>query len=71
MNENAMLAIVIASMAGCTAVGSYSGATRSPEYPGTACVRAAWTQADRIECVKAQIIKLQPDAANGTTEEKS
>lgn len=60
MTENAMLAIIIASMAGCTAVGAYSSTHREAEYPGTACVRAAWTQADRIECVKAQIVVLKP-----------
>lgn len=61
MTENAMLAVAIASIAGCTAVGSYSTSkAHEAEYPGTACVRAAWTQADRIECVKAQIITLKP-----------
>ena len=60
MNENAMIAVVVASLASCTAVGSYSVANREADYPGTACVRAAWTQADRIECVKAQIVTLKP-----------
>ena len=61
MNENAMLAVVIASFAGCTAVGSYSSdRVKEAEYPGTACVKAAWTQADRIECVKAQVVTLRP-----------
>ena len=70
MTENAMIAIAIASMASCTAVGSYSAVNRSPEYPGTACVRAAWTQADRIECVKAQAIKIAPSAAPDSKEPK-
>lgn len=61
MTENAMLAIAISSVASCTAVSSYSAVHRSPEYPGTVCVRSAWTQADRIECVKAQIITLKPE----------
>lgn len=60
MNEYGMWAIVIASMAGCTAVSSYGGKEHEAEYPGTACVKAAWTQADRIECVKAQIVVLKP-----------
>lgn len=59
MSENAMLAIVIASFAGCTAAGALAPA-KEADYPGTACVLAAWTQADRIECVKAQIVVLKP-----------
>ena len=61
MTENAALAIAIASIAGCTAVGSYASYKgREAEYPGTACVRLAWTQSDRIECVKAQVLTLKP-----------
>jgi uncharacterized protein YceK len=62
MTENAALAIAVASIAGCTAVSNYgSSKQKEAEYPGTACVRAAWNHADRIECVKAQIITLKPE----------
>jgi hypothetical protein len=62
MTENAMLAIAIASVAGCTAVGSYSSnKAQEAKYPGTACVERAWSHADRIECVKAQIVVLKPE----------
>lgn len=60
MNENAAIAIVLTSFAGCTAVSSYSHSNRVAEYPGTVCVQRAWTHADRIECVKAQIITIAP-----------
>ncbi|HEX8106679.1 MAG TPA: hypothetical protein VF516_03075 [Kofleriaceae bacterium] len=65
MTENAMIAIAIASIAGCTAVGAYSSSKeRAAEYPGTACVRAAWNQADRLECVKAQVITIKPSSSS-------
>ena len=48
------LALIVASMAGCTAAGSYFTANRTePKVdPATECVRRAWNQADRIECLK-------------------
>ena len=54
MNEAGMIAVIVASIAGCVAVESYvqrdNGKMLSPQQM---CIKAAWTQADRMECLRA------------------
>lgn len=52
MKEWGALTVIVVAVASCTVGVSY---TRNNEHPGTACVRAAWTHNDRLECVKAGI----------------
>lgn len=55
MSDWAALAIIVMSVASCTAVMSYSAHdSRKNEDPVTACVRAAFTQGDRIQCLQAK-----------------
>lgn len=57
MSDGAAMAIMVLAMASCTAATGYYGhqttVARANADPRTACVAAAWTQADRIECIKA------------------
>lgn len=54
MSDALAMAIIVASIAGCVASTNYFHDER--EKGKTAqqiCVEKAWTQADRIECLKA------------------
>jgi glycerol uptake facilitator-like aquaporin len=55
VNDWAALAIIVASVASCTAAtGYFVNDARKNEDPVTACVRAAFTQHDRIQCLQAK-----------------
>lgn len=54
MSDWTAIALIVASIASCTAVTSYAvNDARKNEAPVTACVRAAFTQGDRIQCLQA------------------
>ena len=56
MSDNTMLAIVLSTaIASCTACSVTDKVISSKsENPQTACVKAAWTQNARLECLKAE-----------------
>lgn len=52
ISDGAAMAIMVVAMASCTAA-SYFQPAEPQRDATTECVKRAWTQADRIECVKA------------------
>ena len=54
MNEAAAIAIIIVAVASCTVATNYLAIEKNKnDDPQAECVRRAWSQADRIECLKA------------------
>ena len=53
IGEPAAIAIMVVAMASCTA-SSYFRPAEPQRDAQTECVNRAWTQADRIECLKAK-----------------
>lgn len=51
MSDNAMLAIIISVL--ITSCGAQAVAERF-EDPKSACIRGAWTQADRMQCMECK-----------------
>ena len=55
MSEHAAWAIIIASIAGCTAGQSYFNyKARKEMTPQQICVERSWSQKDRLECLKTK-----------------
>lgn len=58
MSEALALALMVAAVAGCIVGSSYMEAkkteARAAMTPQQMCVQHAWTQADRIECLKTR-----------------
>ncbi len=56
MSEAAAMAVIVASIAGCVASTNYFHDKRDETKTAQqVCVEKAWTQADRIECLKAGV----------------
>ena len=53
LSDGAAYALMVVAMASCTAA-SYFQPKEPQRDAKTECVKRAWTQADRVECLKAK-----------------